>query len=171
MQRLTKNDFNALFALMEKSFPVDEFRVREQQKALFSDDSYVVYGLKDGNALKAFVSIWQFDDFVFIEHFAVNPLYRNNGLGGKILNDLLKKQKKQVCLEVELPTTVIARRRIGFYERNGFFLNLYPYEQPPLSQGKKALPLHVMTSGGFADEQRFRRIKSALYKKVYRKAD
>lgn len=108
---------------------------------------------------------------MFIEHFAVNPLYRNNGLGGKILNDLLKKLKKQVCLEVELPTTVIARRRIGFYERNGFFLNLYPYEQPPLSQGKKALPLHVMTSGGFADEQRFRRIKSALYKKVYRKAD
>ena len=93
MQRLTKNDFNALFALMEKSFPVDEFRVREQQEALFSDDSYVVYGLKDGNALKAFVSTWQFDDFVFIEHFAVNPLYRNNGLGGKILNDLLKKQK------------------------------------------------------------------------------
>ena len=171
MQRLTKNDFNALFVLMEKSFPVDEYRTRDRQEALFSDPAYAVYGLKNGVALKAFVSTWQFDDFVFIEHFAVNPLYRNNGLGGKILNDLVKKLKKQVCLEVELPTTVMARRRIGFYERNGFFLNLYPYEQPPLARGKKALPLHIMTSGGLADEKRFRRIKSALYKKVYLKTD
>ena len=169
MQRLTKDDFGAVFSLIEKSFPVDEYRVRKQQEALFSDDSYIVYGLKEADALKAFVSTWQFDDFVFIEHFAVNPLYRNNGLGAKILNALVQNLKKRVCLEVELPTTVMARRRIGFYERNGFFLNTYPYEQPPLSQGKKALPLYVMTSGGFVDEQQFSRMKNALLRKVYRK--
>lgn len=32
MQRLTQNDFDALFSLMEKSFPADEYRDRTTQK-------------------------------------------------------------------------------------------------------------------------------------------
>lgn len=32
MQRLTQNDFDALFSLMEKSFPADEYRDRAAQK-------------------------------------------------------------------------------------------------------------------------------------------
>ena len=168
MQRLTQNDFDALFSLMEKSFPADEYRSRAEQRALFADSDYAVYGLKDGASIKAFISTWHFDDFVFIEHFAVNPAYRNNGIGGKMLGELISKLKKSVCLEVDPPVSDIARRRIGFYERNGFFLNTYPYEQPPMSRGKKSVAMHVMTSRGFADEQRFKAIKSALYKKVYR---
>lgn len=168
MQRLTKNDFDALFSLMEKSFPTDEYRSRAEQQALFADSDYAVYGMKDGTAIKAFISTWRFDDFVFIEHFAVNPDFRNNGIGGKMLKDLVEKLGKPVCLEVDPPDTDMARRRIGFYERNGFFLNTYPYEQPPMSRGKKAVAMRVMTSGKAADERRFQKIKSALYKKVYR---
>lgn len=168
MQRLTQNDFDALFSLMEKSFPADEYRDRAAQKALFDNPLYAVYGLKDGAAVKAFIATWQFSDFAFVEHFAVDPSCRNNGIGKKMLNDLIKHLGKPVCLEVEPPTSDITRRRIGFYERNGFFLNTYPYEQPPLSRGKKALRLHVMTSGAAADERRFQKIKSALYEKVYR---
>lgn len=168
MQRLTKNDFDALFSLMEKSFPADEYRSRAEQQALFADSDYAVYGLKDGAAIKAFISTWRFDDFTYIEHFAVNPAFRNNGIGGKMLNELIAQLGTPACLEIEPPTSDITRRRIGFYERNGFFLNTYPYEQPPMSRGKKALKMHVMTSGKTASEQEFQKIKSALYKKVYR---
>ncbi len=168
MQRLTQNDFDALFSLMEKSFPADEYRGRAAQKALFADPDYAVYGIKDGADVKAFISTWRFDDFAFVEHFAVNPRFRNNGVGGKMLNELIARLNKTVCLEVDPPETDIARRRIGFYERNGFFLNTYPYEQPPMAAGKKSVKMHVMTSGAAADERRFQKIKSALYEKVYR---
>ena len=168
MQRLTQNDFDALFSLMEKSFPADEYRGRAAQKALFDNPLYAVYGLKDGADVKAFISTWRFDDFAFVEHFAVNPRFRNNGVGGKMLNELIARLNKTVCLEVDPPETDIARRRIGFYERNGFFLNAHPYEQPPMAAGKKSVKMQVMTTGGKVNAERFAEIRSALYEKVYR---
>ena len=168
MQRLTQNDFDALFSLMEKSFPADEYRDRAAQKALFDNPLYAVYGLKDGAAVKAFIATWQFSDFAFVEHFAVDPSCRNNGIGKKMLNDLIEHLGKPVCLEVEPPTSDITRRRIGFYERNGFFLNAHPYEQPPMAAGKKSVKMQVMTTGGKVNAERFAEIRSALYEKVYR---
>ena len=60
------------------------------------------------------------------------------------------------------------KRRIGFYERNGFFLNEYPYVQPPISQGRKPVPLMIMTSGAAISEKEFEEIRNTLYKEVYK---
>ena len=73
MQRLTQNDFDALFSLMEKSFPADEYRSRAEQRALFADSDYAVYGLKDGASIKEFISTCDLEEFEFIEHFTLNP--------------------------------------------------------------------------------------------------
>ena len=72
-----------------------------------------------------------------------------------------------ICLEVELPDCEIAKRRIEFYKRNGFFLNEYPYEQPAITKGRKPLPLMIMTSGSEITKDRFDDIKVLLYKCVY----
>ena len=53
----------------------------------------------------------------------------------------------RICLEVELPETEMAARRIGFYERNGFYYNDYFYMQPPIAEGRNAIPLRLMTTG------------------------
>ena len=37
-----------------------------------------------------------------------------------MLQELVKQYQKPICLEVELPEDELTRRRIGFYERNGF---------------------------------------------------
>ena len=63
----------------------------------------------------------------------------------------------------------MAKRRIAFYERNGFFLNKYDYIQPPMSKGKNPVPLLVMTSGGKVSAKRFDEIKKCLYREVYKK--
>ena len=83
---------------------------------------YTVYVIPDdeSDCIKAFITVWKFEDFAFIEHFAVNPFYRNQGLGSLILHEILNLLQCQICLEVELPKTDFAKRRIGFYERNGF---------------------------------------------------
>ena len=89
------------------------------------------------------------------------------GLSFETLAAVKEKVGKRICLEVELPENDIARRRIGFYTRNGFSLNEYHYIQPPMSAGKNPVPLLIMTTGGAVDEKKFEYIKDKLYEKVY----
>lgn len=170
IEKVTIQDFNQVYELMEMSFPSDEYRPYDEQQALLHHPAYAIYGLfTKSRDMKAFVAVWDFDEFAFIEHFAVNPQHRNGGIGSYILSELLERLGKTVCLEVEPPETEIARRRIGFYQRNHFFFNAYPYTQPPISHGKKAVPLYIMTSGSKVDEGAFEKIKGTLYAQVYNK--
>ena len=168
LKKLHRQDFDKIYKLLEISFPDDEYRTYEGQKELFDNPLYSVYGLYDESSdVKMILAIWEFKNFVFLEHFAVNPRYRNQGLGSKALRELEELFQKRICLEVELPETEMARRRIQFYQRNNLFLNEYPYMQPSLAKGKPSIPLLIMTSGGKIDESTFQELKTVLYKEVY----
>lgn len=169
LQKLKPADFDKVFHIMELSFPKDEFRTYEEQKALLEKSYYQIYILpnESGEDIKAFVAVWEFDEIVYIEHLAVNPEFRNGGLGALILQELIRQSDKQICLEVEPPKETMAIRRIGFYERNGFFLNEYDYMQPAISKGRKPIPLMIMTSDKKICREEFDRIKKLLYTKVY----
>ncbi len=171
LTKLTKDDFDGIFELIEKSFPRDEYRQKNCQRALFSLPEYEVWGIKNAeNALQtdAFISLWRFDGFTYVEHFAVCRELRGCGTGTKILNEILQNGHKRFCLEVELPETETAKRRISFYERNGFTLNRFPYMQPPLGEDREPLPLMIMTTGGAVEKDEFEYIRKTLYKNVYR---
>ena len=162
-------EFDKIFSILENSFPSDEYRTYEGQQALWNHPRYSVYVIPDdeSDCIKAFITVWKFEDFAFIEHFAVNPFYRNQGLGSLILHEILNLLPCQICLEVELPETDFAKRRIGFYERNGFFINHYPYAQPPYTREKQPVPLLMMTSGNCVSKDRFDSIKETIFKEVY----
>ncbi|NLJ90471.1 MAG: GNAT family N-acetyltransferase [Clostridiales bacterium] len=169
IQKLNIKDFDRLYEIMEMSFPMDEYRSYQDQKALLRESSYYIYVVYDEESeIKAFMAIWDFDKFVFIEHFAVNPAYRNNGVGEAMLREMVRMLGKTVCLEVEPPDTDIASRRIGFYKRNNFVLNNYPYIQPALGEGRSEIPLIIMTSPSEVDEETFEEIKENLYRRVYK---
>ena len=128
-----------------------------------------IYVNKDDNGeINAFIALWNFDGFVFIEHFAVSQTVRNCGIGSNILNSVKSITDKIICLEVEIPKGEFEKRRVAFYERNGFFLNEYDYTQPPISQGKNLVPLMIMTSGRKINNCEFENIKQKLYKVVYK---
>ena len=181
LQRMVISQFPEIYRIMEASFPDDEYRPYEEQLALFEEPEYGIYYMPIGleslesqvpdSALKdkpaGFLAIWEFAEFIFIEHFAVNPFYRNQGLGSLILHEILNLLQCQICLEVELPKTDFAKRRIGFYERNGFFINHYPYAQPPYTREKQPVPLLMMTSGNCVSKDRFDSIKETIFKEVY----
>ena len=69
---------------------------------------------------------------------------------------------------MEPPETELTRRRIGFYERNGFVLNDYDYVQPSLGEGKDPVPLRIMTWPRGMDREELagmeRRIRQKLFK-------
>lgn len=168
MRIMKPHEFDSVFEILEASFPADEYRAYSEQKKLLDDERYTI--LVDGDdTVKGFISVWEFDTFIFIEHFAVSKKYRNRGIGASVLSNLCKQVNKQLILEVELPETDTAKRRISFYERNGFCLNSFPYEQPAYSQEKQPVPLLIMSYGNSINLPRFEEIKSDIYKEVYKK--
>ena len=169
VEKTDSGAFDQIYALMEKSFPLEEYRPYPEQKALLSRPAYGLYAARDdreGNLL-GFAAVWEREDFAFVEHIAVNPDYRNGGLGGKLLDQVVALLGKPVCLEVEPPDGGMASRRIGFYQRHGFFLNPYPYTQPAISEGKSPIPLLIMTYGQEIQETEFVTIRNRLYRQVY----
>lgn len=172
LELLQKEQFDAIYRVMEESFPLDEFRPYHEQKALFDDERYSAYGLvTEAGELQGFLTLWQFETFAYVEHFAVAPGFRNGGLGAAILREVTERMSKPICLEVEPPEGELSIRRIGFYRRNGFYLNDYPYIQPPISHGRKAIPLRIMTYAAAVAPETYRNIRDTLYCEVYHCAD
>ncbi len=161
--------FDEAYRILSDSFPADEIRPYEMQKALLEDPAYRFYGVldRDSGAVKALLAVYDLDAVIFVEHFAVSADCRNQGLGAKMLRQLLDSCGKMVCLEVEHPTTDMAKRRMALYQRNGFFVNGYPYVQPPLAPGQNSVPLVLMTAGKPVNPAEFRQIQALLYSRVY----
>ena len=168
MQLLDIKDFPKIYDIMEKSFPEDEYRNYEKQKELLTKTHYKIYvHQNDHNEITSFIAVWNFKDFAYIEHLAVDPYYRNKGIGSQLLTKFCISTDKPICLEVEPPNDEISQKRIQFYQRHGFHFNHYPYIQPPMTPSKKPIPLFIMTSHSQIDDNQYQTIKSILYKEVY----
>lgn len=153
---LAKESTESFLKLYNESFPEDERRLYgsvseferfvEEREGKFS----VMEILSDGS-FAGFISYWIFDDYVYGEHFAVDPSLRGSGIGAetfKGLIDIACKAGKPLILEVELPDNDLARRRIGFYERLGCRLRSeVEYIQPAYRPTASPLPMHLMTWG------------------------
>lgn len=170
LERLDNNYFDQVFNILEESFPTDEYRPYEEQKSLLANPYYRIYVYKPQEEVAAFFSVWQFEDFAFVEHFAVKEKYRSGGIGSTLLQALIQKLGMPICLEVELPEEEMAKRRIGFYERNRMVFNEYAYMQPAISKGKQAIPLALMTYPSNISKEEFNHYKTTLYTEVYKVA-
>ena len=172
LTEINMNQFEEIYSIMESSFPQYERRTYSKQKALLDLPHYHIFAQYNSSNthIQGFLAIWDTPSLCFIEHFAVNPLDRNKGLGAAMLQELITQQSKRICLEVELPETELAIRRIHFYERNGLYLNSYDYTQPALSAGQQALPLYLMTSGHTLEPSEFTTIQKEIMQYVYHTA-
>ena len=63
------------------------------------------------------------------------------------INHLCQLLKHPIALEVEIPEEEMAKRRINFYQRQGFSLWEKPYQQPPYKTGDNYLPMLIMAYG------------------------
>lgn len=164
-------NFDEVYQIMKESFPESEMRSFEGQKNLLTKNNYKIIPKYDESKknLIAFIAAWEFDDFVFIEHLAVTNKMCGQGIGGKFLREYIKSCKnKRLVLEVEPPYGDVSKRRIKFYERLGFHLHPFYYEQPPLQKGFDYIQLKVMIYPEKIDEKEFTRIKKEIYKTVYK---
>lgn len=161
MHRLTAENFEAFYSLLCDSFPPDERRGKERQKALFDKKNYAVYARCFDSHLTA-MAVWDFGFFRYIEHFASDAAIRGKGFGSSFLQEMIGTSDVPYLLEVEPPEDPIKKRRIAFYERNGMLLQPFDYFQPPLNRGDSPIPLLLMATENLTEQQ-----YSAMRKKIY----
>ena len=115
-----------------------------------------------------FLTYWDFDSFIYGEHFATDPAWRNCGYGKQIFRAVLDHVARPFVLEVEIPDTEMSSRRIGFYERNGMIIwNDIPYTQPAYRVGGESLPMRLMATHDLQPEKDAAAIIRAIHRYVY----
>lgn len=152
-----------------ESFPLSERRPVETMLDLYKADNpfEISVAIKD-DLIVGFLTYWDLGEFIFAEHFAISPEFRNGGYGQNVMELFISKSDKPIILEVELPTTILSERRIGFYQRLGFRLwEDVQYQQPAYYEHTGAIPMKLMSYGDINVEKDLSEIRSNIYSVVY----
>ena len=83
------------------------------------------------------------------------------------MKHLLHELPLPFVLEAEVPTDDLSRRRVGFYERQGFRVWDKDYVQPPYRRGGRPLPLYLMVAGETDAMPPVDTVRRAIYREVY----
>lgn len=168
---LTENFFQQATSLYESAFPKEERRPINLWQKMWKENERFhidIILLDDGETFVGLLSYWLLGDFVYVEHFATMPCVRGRGLGGEVVSAFMKRHKNvPILLEVELPHTPLAIRRIAFYQRQGFTLLPFEYLQPPYNKGDAPLPLQIMCTRSDVVSKRYDEYVNTLHHYVY----
>ncbi|GAB1534598.1 hypothetical protein ADMFC3_02290 [Geovibrio sp. ADMFC3] len=161
-----KENFPAAYELMKNSFHPAEIRSYEKALEILDNPEYSLYTAGEGK-FDGILGVWNFEEFIFMEHLAVQPHTRGTGLGTSMMKEFLASCTKPAILEVEDEDSDIAKRRIGLYERLGFFLTDFGYIQPVMQKGETArIPLKIMSYKVKIDNGTLNQYKKVLAKKL-----
>ena len=155
-------------ALLQTAFPLQERRNAELQRE-FTDlkPHFHPHVILEEETPIGLITLWNMGDFHYIEHFAIHESKRNRGYGQQVLALLKKEIQGMVVLEAEEPMDDITRRRIGFYQRQGFILQNVPYQQPPYRKEDEWFPMKLMTLNARDFSSQLERVRDTLYREVY----
>lgn len=159
-------DFIRCLELYHQAFPPDERRPTDALTALLAQQAFSFYTISLNKNLAGFITCWNFSQFAFIEHFAIFPEMRSAGTGSLALQKILHKQTLPVILEVELPDSTEAVKRIRFYKKNGFHILSKQYIQPAYSREKKPVEAWLMGNQQLSSLQLYNFVKH-LHTEVY----
>lgn len=159
-------------SLYESVFPADERREAEMWFELqreypgFHVEVMSMLDLQNVETPVAILCYWQFEQFCYVEHLAVEETFRRRHLGSEVLGKLLKSELP-VVLEVEPDSDETTHGRLLFYQTLGFEKPYKNYVQPPYSEGKSAVLLWLLSNQPAWLLGHVELVKETLYKKVY----
>ncbi len=159
------------------SFPKDERRpVNEWLNILHNNNQFTLYGVIIEHEIAGFITSWDLTpEIVYIEHFAISKNMRGKNIGSRIITQFIKETKsKSIILEVEIPELAtekeeknIRESRIKFYERLGFILQSFNYEQPSYHGDNKTISLKLMEYGEGILSDNYIPIRNKMYNEIY----
>lgn len=107
------------------SFPRDELKPFRAMAQMLDRGSYRAWGLMDGADIAGLATVWNYaPGWALFDYLCVSPHRRSDGLGSQLVQKLVQAERGNVLFgESEVPDFApdpdLARRRIGFYRRNG----------------------------------------------------
>ena len=113
-------------SLFESAFPEDE---RPSFDLMMAWDHSGFYGVYRDEEFVGLVDVLEYKDIVYLFFLAVVEEKRNQGIGQEILSYIKTRYAGKrlflLCDEVgeQYPDLEIRKRRMGFYEHNGFHYN------------------------------------------------
>lgn len=168
LERINKNNqhlFSDAFSLYESAFPKEERRDPDEQKRVMTKDAYHFDLIMNGSEFIGVMLYWETDEFIFLEHFTTIPEIRGKGFGAQAL-DLLKQKGKTVILEIEDPVDEISKRRLAFYERNGFVLTPHYHIQAKYHLGDDDLMLKILSYNHSISKQEYLKFQDYMTKEI-----
>lgn len=165
---INASTFDAPYTLLAQSFPESEIRNYKEMKKLLSHPKYQLLGFVNSHQeICGVLGVWDLGLFLFIEHLAVDPGRRGEGIGSKMMRSFLEPARKQIILEVEDPINGIKQRRVRFYERLDFIFNPLGYIQPMLQRSRVPVRLKLMSYPGKISLTQFPALKEKIFNTVY----
>lgn len=164
-----KSRFDEIYMVYEEAFPAIERRTKEGQEKVFENPSYRIRIIEEEGEILAFLGYWELPGCIFLEHLATLKKSRGKGYGRVLVEEVLNEAEKPVFLEVEPVSEEdpMTGRRAGFYERLGFYLNPFFYQQMPLKPEDEPFRLMIMSYGAPVSEEEFLPYKKEIYELVY----
>lgn len=141
----TPNDkfYSEAMKIYGESFSIHEQRELESQISILQNDEYHFDVVVDEGKLIGAILYWEIGQFIYVEHFFIEPSMRNKHYGERILSAM---KGKPVILEIDPPVDEMAVHRRNFYLRCGFVENTYKHVHPPYHRDYAGHDLIVMSS-------------------------
>jgi GNAT superfamily N-acetyltransferase len=127
------------------SFPLNERRISSQQSDIFNKSYYVLNTYNSDHLFIGFISFWTAKEFIFIEHLAIAPEFRNQGLGSIIVRSVVESNPNPIILEIEPPLDDTSCSRLRFYETLNFKLNDHNHHQPVYHSGDEPVAMKILS--------------------------
>ena len=168
IELVTSKNFDLYYSLQEKDFCLEERRSKNEELKALEDKRFKPYLIYYENQVVGFCSCWEFDNFIFGEHFAIIEEFRTKFLGFQFIKEVLSKMNKLFVFEIELPTDKMSKQRKMFYERLKVSVNNFEYYQPSYHNDGKNVPMLFLSYPRKLSHEEFNRIVNTIYREVYK---
>ena len=127
--------------LYELAFPASERRGVVQHAAALQDAAFHCLHLADEGGFVGLLSYWLWENLCYVEHLAITPARRGQGLGHQVLELV----PAPAILEIEPVVDAATARRLTFYESCGFTRLPQPHTQLAYQAGQPDIPLQLLS--------------------------
>ncbi|MFT3935648.1 MAG: GNAT family N-acetyltransferase [Chitinophagaceae bacterium] len=153
--------------LYDSSFPKHEKRHWQQLELLIAQGKLQLLEIKSEDVFAGFITYWQLQECIFVEHFAMHPAVRGKGKGSNAMK-LLATQFNTIVLEAEpASTSEEARKRLAFYKRLGYKIFHSLYFQPAYQSGHQPEKMELLYYNSQTTVLSFEKLKQEIYCTVY----
>lgn len=127
--------------LYEAAFPACERRSAAQHAAALGEPAFYCLHLADAAGFVGLLSYWQWEGLCYVEHLAIAPSRRGQGLGHRVLQLL----PQPFILEIEPVVDALTARRLAFYESCDLVRLPQPHVQLAYQAGQPDVPLWLLS--------------------------